>query len=119
MNPNPLSIRRRAIVPVGIPVSSDARQPGTIPGTSRPPDERTYEARQNSDPVARRQKSWASVGKAGCEVKRARTLLGSMICTLYCRAFLPEVAQMGWPDPRRGGRDGRISDIGPCPRLLR
>src|SRR5215212_11192388 len=32
MNPNPLSIRRRAIVPVGIPVSSDERTPKIIPG---------------------------------------------------------------------------------------
>jgi hypothetical protein len=30
MNPNPLSIRRRAIVPVGIPVSSDERAPEII-----------------------------------------------------------------------------------------
>ena len=36
MNPKPLSIRSRAIVPVGIPVSSDERTPGIIPEVYKP-----------------------------------------------------------------------------------
>jgi hypothetical protein len=32
MNPNPLSMSRRAMVPVGIPVSSDQRNPQEHPG---------------------------------------------------------------------------------------
>ena len=71
MKPNPLSMRRRAIVPVGIAVSSDARKPRTIPGASGPLDQRTYEARRKRRPRTRSGVSSASVGSAATEVKES------------------------------------------------
>src|SRR5262245_27413840 len=69
MNPNPLSMRRRAIVPVGIAVSSDARKPEGISGASRPLYERTYEATGGTAAPTRADVSSASVGTGGIEVK--------------------------------------------------
>ena len=61
MNPNPLSMRRRAIVPVAIALPSTReclrRMAERIPGASRPP-ERTQGHETNREPPACRPKMW-------------------------------------------------------------
>src|SRR5687768_17756769 len=96
MNPKPLSIRRRAIVPVGIPVSSDERTLEIIPGASlklwrgnegRRAAHDCREAPATCRPRARLRRqldrtphaeleSGASVGSSNREVKKASRGLG-------------------------------------------
>jgi len=62
-------MRRRAIVPVGIAVSSDARKPEEISGAPRPLYERTHEANGGTAAPTRADVSSASVGTGVVEVK--------------------------------------------------
>src|SRR6266567_4704039 len=74
MNPNPLSIRSRAIVPVGIPQALRSESPGTSPGDSagygRLRGKRAVGTRAGR--VVQPQLSWkigASLGSSALEVK--------------------------------------------------
>lgn len=122
MNPNPLSISKRAIVPVCIPRSSDS-MPGPIPGSPHVSPGAAHRSRDDSYAGPAESRFGASVGASPPEVKQvarvtgrrgivARRLLGRLLLGGGRRIRGPEVPAATFAHPElfgrpRGGR-GRI-----------